>query len=354
MQTATPKTSKPATGEKLKSLLNDSPSTKAITWGNSFIVEEKVNPDIIRSFYGMDHHPVHWFEMNIGQLIYAISEKDFVGMLQIVNKRHAAKLFDLQGNGYTFSSVLRVGERAAEKSQEPTVDEPVKLNNEDIERFLKDAHNKIYEIKEGTKAAINDATIPDRIKDRIADITREELDKLETASGTFDYYCDSSEGHLEKNWVKIMAAVNALQFSKTFAEIQHLAENIHTQVECLIAKYIKENNYQDNVLSECYNLLYDSNENDSYVYLAFVRRVKKFLFDPSIATLFYSQFKTCNPQEVYETLENLENFFDRVGEVEYDAELELFNVQAVGKNMTYQTLSSLQSYYTRLINEAKR
>jgi hypothetical protein len=99
---------KTSNGNKLKSAIKS--KGHPLQYKGSYMKEETANKELLRSFYGTTFYPENIFEFFIGQMIYAISENGFLGLIEVIDEKHVQKLAALQGNGYTFAPLAKVGE----------------------------------------------------------------------------------------------------------------------------------------------------------------------------------------------------------------------------------------------------
>jgi hypothetical protein len=350
--------SKKPTGGKLKSLLRDKPAKAApqksgpnllrkyrqISWPGCIMVEEKVNPRLIRSFYARDSYPLHWFELHIGQLIYALpaSESGFVGLISVVNKAHAKKLESLQGGSYTFCSVLKMGERIADQEGNDFEQEPGGIEYS-VNNLLEKANVKIEALDSFIKEIEGTDSIYPWLKEGMLSIANEELNKISAVWQALDqdYY-----NKILHTPAKDSASVNEIiESTLTPDQIKFRVNNLRAQAIGVLNKYINsESEAQDVIYTNAYHLLNDVGENGSFDYQLFIRDIMNFLFIPENGTAFYKMSGN-SANKTIEILQALYGFFESCSKEVCTAELTRTQIADYSYLMNYKQLLRTYNYY---------
>jgi hypothetical protein len=95
-------------GNQIKKAIKSTKKDHVLQQNGSYLKEDTVNGKLVVAI-DVRNKPLSWFELYIGQLIYAISvSNSYVGVLEIVDQGHAEKLHDMQGE-YSYESLAGIG-----------------------------------------------------------------------------------------------------------------------------------------------------------------------------------------------------------------------------------------------------
>lgn len=316
-----------------------------LQWKGSYMKEDTVNKENLRQFYGMDFKPLHWFEMFIGQLIYAISEKDFLGWIEVVNKEHASKLSDLQGKGYTFSNVLGISERLAglDKAPAPTLSEDPLSGKEEFEML--EVTNKISN-------KVNDLDI------QLVDLDRHTQDMYREFAKRAQWEFNEHYGIIYN------AASTPSATRKAYKEVLKFKDIEKVRDELLL----KAKSFPDEVLKaidthlfkvsgeEMYSgILYQLvrmvtncgkySEADEFLFI--IKQLKQFLFNPDNSSKFFGA-EGVDYTEFTDKIDRLEEFFIQLGDSTERIELQRLTIDTFPSKFDFKSLSYIKNQYSEI------
>jgi|GEM_PF-6861284 len=346
--------SEKSTGGNLKSLLRDKPAKAApqkigpnllrkyrqISWPGCIMVEEKVNPRLIRSFYARDSYPLNWFELHIGQLIYALpaSESGFVGLISVVNEAHSKKLESLQGGSYTFCSIIKIGERIADQEGNDFEQEPGAIEYS-VGELLDKANSKIESLDSFIKEIEAIESIYPWLKEGMLSIANEELNKISEVWQALD------QDYYNNGKVKDSVSVHKIiESTLTPDQIKFRVNNLRAKAIDVLNKYINSDETGDDIYTNAYHLLNEVGENRAFDYQLFIRDIMNFLFIPENGTAFY-KVSGNKAQSTIDKLQALYGFFESCSKEVCTAELTRTLIADYSYLMNYKQLLGTSNYY---------
>lgn len=241
--------------------LNTKSQFYPLQYKGSFIKEDKTNADYLRLLYGMTYYPEATFETFIGQFIYAISENDFVGLIEVVDKTHAKKLCALQSNRYTFAPVLKISELADRIAETPKETEELPLYE-----IRHKAQQIRFKLLQGAIYSVQDQKDSEVIGDTIVILDGLIKDALKVMDGHIDTLQNSEVSKSVGN--NILKEIEALP---TYEQLRAEAMNFRDNLKDTINKYLEASvgdTYEDNTDQLIYslysNIISSDDEVDSY------------------------------------------------------------------------------------------
>jgi hypothetical protein len=302
---AVSKKAKTSNGNKLKSAIKS--QGHPLQYRGSYMKEETANKELLRSFYGSTFYPENIFEFFIGQMLYAISQNDFTGLIEVIDKKHVQRLAALQGNGYTFAPVAKVGEWLHQnESKKPARESiPTEWAPKELEVIARLEAYDIFPVDEF--ATERDLEIFRKI---LADAEKE-------CSEYYGIVTNSEATEQEKT-----EAYNYAMELPTVEQLIEQAKGYKDSVLNLLNGLVNQN--ESKIKDAVFNLIVDNGamaNSIAYDYGLLVKDLQDFFFsNPDLLQRFVDDSST-PAKEVNNTLNRLKNFFDefedKATEIEY-------------------------------------